>query len=289
LTVSAWRALAIYGALSFIAVGVGCAVGQVSGVPTGVWARNLGSWLAGGLAAALIVRFARPKTWLVFALAAPLGLLASLFNSGQLGVHRWLDVGPLRMNAAQVLLPAAIAACGAPNLGRIWPWAAASSLVLLVFQPDASQAMALGGALFALIGASSLSRPVRAGAMAAVGLAMAASWLRPDPLAPVAEVEEIMRLAAELSPLAAVGAWGALIAALGSPALMKTPGDRGASRALCAYAVLSALVPLIGPFPVPLVGMAMSPILGLWLGVGLLVSRARNAAVSKNTPAASGD
>jgi len=270
---SPWRALAIYGALSFVAVAVGCAVAQASGVPAGVWARNLGSWAVGGVAAAAIARFAGTRASLAVILAAPVGLAASLFNAGQLGVHRWLDLGPLHMNAAQVLLPAAIAACGAASVRRFWPWVAAASLALLVAQPDASQATAFGGALFALIGASNLSRGGRVAALTAVGLAMAASWLRPDPLAPVPEVEEIMRLAAEVSPLAAAAAWAALIGAVGSPALMKTPGDQGASRALCAYAVLSALMPLIGPFPVPLVGMAMSPILGLWLGVGVLAAR----------------
>lgn len=255
-----------------MAVAIGCAVAQASGVSSSVWIRNLVSWLVGALAAVSILRWAGVRTRLVFLAAAPVGLLASFAAAGQLGVHRWLDVGPLHVNAAQILLPPAIVAC-ATGGGRVWPWAAGAIMALLVVQPDASQATAFGGALFALIGASRLSRPARAAAMAAVGLAIAASWLRPDPLAPVPEVEEIMRLAWAISPAAAMAAWVALLCAVGSFALFRTPG--AGSRALCAYAVLSAVTPLLGPFPVPLVGMAMSPILGLWLGAGLLAAETR--------------
>lgn len=281
------RPLSILGpfcVLSLAAMALGCAIAAASDVPAAVWMRNPVAWTIGVLIAATLALRAGPRASSAVLALAPLGLAASLFSAGQQGVHRWIDVGPLHLNVAQVLLPAAIVAFAAQR--QAWRWlVAATVMALLIVQPDASQSTAFGGALFALIGASALAKPARLAGMAATGVAIAASWLRPDPLGPVPEVEEIMRLAAELSPLAAVAAWVALIAAVGSPALMKTPGDGGASRALCAYAVLSALMPLIGPFPVPLVGMAMSPILGLWLGVGLLAAPSR---LSTNTPAASG-
>lgn len=278
------RALALFGLLSLAAVAIGCSVAGASGVPASAWIRNPISWCVGALAAVLVLRAAGPWARWIFLAAAPIGLLATLGGAGRLGVHRWLDLGPLHINAAQVLLPPAIVAYAASAGGRVWPWVAAAMMALLVVQPDASQATAFGAALFALIGASRLSKPARAAAMAAVGLAIAASWLRPDPLAPVPEVEEIMRLAWAISPTAAIAAWAALICAVGSFALFRAPG--AGSRALCAYAVLSALTPLLGPFPVPLVGMAMSPILGLWLGAGVLAAEARRADLSVNTPEA---
>ncbi|WP_296596592.1 hypothetical protein [Phenylobacterium sp.] len=284
MTASHLRPLAIYGGLSLVAVAMGCAVAAASGVPAGAWLRSPVAWCVGAVAAAGLAVRAGPRASSALLALTPLGLVASLLNAGQQGVHRWIDAGPLHLNVAQVLLPAAIVALAGQS--RSWRWLiAALIMALLIAQPDASQATAFGGALFALLAVSPLTRGARLAGMAATGVAIAASWLRPDPLGPVPEVEEIMRLAAELSPLAAVAAWMALIAAVGSPALMKTAGDGGASRALCAYAVLSALMPLIGPFPVPLVGMAMSPVLGLWLGVGLLAARAR---LSTSTPAASG-
>ena len=47
----------------------------------------------------------------------------------------------------------------------------------------------------------------------------------------------------------------------------------GGALSLCLAAW--AVTPLFGAFPVPLVGVGMSPILGAWLGVGLLAATAR--------------
>lgn len=281
------RALALFGLLSLVAVAIGCGVASASDVPASTWLRNPVSWGGGALAAVLILRLAGPRTRLAFLAAAPIGLLATLVNAGQLGVHRWLDVGPLHINAAQVLLPPAIVACAAAAGGRMGPWVAAATMALLVAQPDASQATAFGGALLVLVGGKRLSPPARAAAMAAIGLAIVLSWVRPDPLAPLPEVEEIMRLAWAITPPVAIAAWVALLCAAGSFALFRAPGLEAGPRALCAYAVLSALTPLFGPFPVPLVGMAMSPILGLWLGAGMLAAEGRRAALSTYNPAAS--
>ena len=83
-----------------------------------------------------------------------------------------------------------------------------------------------------------------------------------------------MRLAESISSLVDIAAWIALLAATGSLALARTRGI-AAPLALGCYAVLTALIPEVGPFPVPLVGIAMSPILGLWLGAGVLAAQAR--------------
>ncbi|MBJ7413089.1 MAG: hypothetical protein JHD15_22405 [Phenylobacterium sp.] len=265
------RGLAAFGVASLAAVAIGAGVAAASGVPPSVWVRNPAAWLAGALLGALLLATAGRRTALGFLIAAPVALAATFFGPGQLGVHRWLDLGPLHINAAQILLPPVIVALGGAGAGRIRLVAAAVLMALLIAQPDASQATALGAALVALIGAGGWPRIPRTAAMAAAGLAMAAAWLRPDPLQPVAEVEEILQLAWRLSPALAVGAGAMLLLALTSLALLRAP----AARALSAYAVLSALTALVAPFPVPLVGMAMSPILGLWLGAGMLAAQAR--------------
>ncbi|MBI1197120.1 MAG: hypothetical protein GC203_04585 [Phenylobacterium sp.] len=271
-------ALAVFGGLSLAAVATGVLVAHAQGVSASVWARNLGSWAAGALAALLLGRFAGPRVALAFCAAAPIGLLGALANTGRLGVHRWLDLGPLHINAAEVLLPPAIAACAASARGRLWPWFAAAAMALLVVQPDASQATAFGGALAVLLGASRLPRALRIAGVVGVGMAIGASWLRRDPLAPVPEVEEIMRLAWTVSPLAAIAAWTALLGAAASFWLFPAARPHAGAWALGVYAILSALTPLMGAFPVPLVGMAMSPIVGLWLGAGMMAAQARRGA-----------
>ena len=95
---------------------------------------------------------------------------------------------------------------------------------------------------------------------------------------PVAEVEDIIGLAYVLSPLIAIVAVvvlsGATLAPMMIAAQLRRSTIRTAALALSAYFVLSALTPLFGVFPVPLVGIAMSPVIGFWLGVGLLVASA---------------
>ena len=272
------RFFTLFAALSLAAVSVGCAVASAHGVGLSVWARNLAAWIVGGLAAAAIARWGGAKVLTGFLVAAPIGLAATLLAAGQAGVHRWVDLGPAHVNLAEILLPPAVVAFVATSARSRWVWLAAAAIAaLLAVQPDASQATAFGAALILTAAMASVSRILRGAGIAAVILAVAAAWLRRDPLSPVPEVEGIMGLARSLSPFAIVLAWAALGGAVLAP-MVEGRSDRhivrAASAALAAYGAVSAAAPLLGAFPVPLVGMGMSPILGLWLGAGLLTALA---------------
>jgi hypothetical protein len=252
-----------------------------SDVPPGLWVRNPASWLVGAAAGLALAAWAGRRANIAFVGLAPLGLAGTFAFPGPDGVHRWVDLGPLHVNAAQVLLPPALVAC--LRFGARGAWIGVTLLALLVAQPDASQATALAGALIVAAAAGRGPWIGRSSLAAIAFLAAVLAWLRPDPLAPVPEVEEIMRLAWAASPLLAVAAWTTLLGA--NAAFAWPPDARPAGLALAAYGLLAALAPVAGAFPVPLVGMAMSPIVGLWLGAGLL---AANARVSAYNPAASG-
>lgn len=270
------RFLPVFALLSLLAVAVGCAVAAAHGVPTGSWARNLVAWGVGAAVAWTIAK--RPAVLPWFLAAAPIALAGTLLNAPVDGVHRWIDVGPLHVNAAAALLPAAIVALAA-LAGRRWSWlAAAAALCLLVLQPDASQATALGAGMLVVLASLRAPTVVRAVGAAAVALAVVAAWLRPDPLAPVPEVEEIIGLAWTWSPLAAVAAVGLLAATALWPlrvAAPDRPRARSAALALTAYCAVAALAPALGAFPVPLVGIGMSAVLGFWLGAGSLAAATR--------------
>ena len=155
-----------------------------------------------------------------------------------------------------------------------------SSATLLGVQPDASQATAFGAGLAVLAVVAPAPRPWRIGlVLLASGLALV-SWFRPDPLEAVAEVEEIIALASAVSPVLAVLAVTLIAGASAAPALAArgTPaGDAG--LALSAYMLVAAAMTVLGAFPVPLLGVGMSPILGFWLGAGLLAARLRSAPI----------
>jgi hypothetical protein len=213
-------------------------------------------------------------------LIAPAALATTLLNLGQEGVHRWIDVGPVHVNAAATLLPAAVVALATAG-DRCWAWlAAAAMLGLLVLQPDASQAAALGAGMIVVLASLRAPALVRAGGAAATVLAAAAAWMRPDSLAPVPEVEGIIGLAWASSPVVAAVA----VALLAATALLplgladrSRPFTSAPALALAACCAVQALAPAFGAFPVPLVGMGMSPVLGFWLGAGALAAVRRRS------------
>ena len=82
------------------------------------------------------------------------------------------------------------------------------------------------------------------------------------------EVEGIVGLAWDMSPVLAALAVLTLAGTTLAPLLAaRSPAACG----LTTYLALCALAPAFGAFPVPLVGMGVSPVLGAWLGFGALM------------------
>ncbi len=271
------RFLAVFAVLSFVAVATGCLAVALDGASAGTWLLNLAAWGVGAVVALIVHRFASPLFVRVMVFAAPVGLLVSLANPGQMGVHRWIDVGPVHANAAALLLPAFVVAMAGLVREAHWIWLAyAVCAVVLILQPDASQATAFAAAILILAGRLPVARVVRISVMVLVSSGAVMAWLRPDPLTPVAEVEGIIGLAYAIPPLIAVIAVVALGGATLAPVMIAARPElsavRTAALALSTYFVLSALTPIFGAFPVPLVGIGMSPIVGFWLGAGLLAA-----------------
>lgn len=272
------RLFLVSGLLSLAAVALGAWVCAVSGVPTGSWLRNLVVWPVGLLLAVGLAVTARERGAVFLLLGGVAVLGATLAGVPQEGVRRWLDLGPLHINAAFVVLPLLVVALSW-TAGRWWSWAAAFvGQAVLVAQPDASQATAFGAALIVAAVKAPLSRPARIGLILLAGALSAVSWLRPDPLAPVAEVEEIVALASAVSPILAGLAVLLITAVALTPAATarKTPGQQ-AGLALSAWMLVTAATTVFGAFPMPLLGVGLSPILGFWLGIGLLAARLRPA------------
>lgn len=273
------RFLAVFAVASFVAVAAGCLVVAINDASAGAWLLNLAAWGAGAVMALAVSRFASPLFARVVTFAAPIGLLASLANPGQAGVHRWIDIGPVHANVAALLLPAFVVALAALVRDGSWVWLAyLACAVLLFLQPDASQATACAAAALVVVVRLPAARAIRVGIAGLVSFGAVMAWLRPDPLAPVAEVEGIVGLAYALSPPIAVAAVVALGGAALAPMMTATRPERPAARtaalALGAYSVFSALAPLFGAFPVPLVGVGVSPVVGFWMGAGLLAATA---------------
>ncbi|HEX4629910.1 MAG TPA: hypothetical protein VH188_03010, partial [Chthoniobacterales bacterium] len=213
------RALVVYAVASLIAVALGAVTLAASKHPFGSWSRNPIAWLIGlGLTTGLMrLRRSNPLFRVILGVAF-VALAATFLAPAQNGVHRWIGAGPLHINIAALLLPAAVIALAFSGIwSRIGLAFVAATAAMLVLQPDASQATSFLVAVIIILGGSPAPRARRIVAIAIAVLVAAMSWSRRDPLRPVPEVEGILRLALSVSPVLALDAAIALAATSLSP------------------------------------------------------------------------
>jgi cell division protein FtsW (lipid II flippase) len=263
----------------FPALIVGALVMRQHDVPPSRWGLNL---IGGVLGAAICAVFlTRSRTTVsqtaanIIACLAAAALAATFAMAGSMGVHRWIQIGPLTVHAGALCLPVLIVALGVlEGFGGRLRWAplflAISVAMLLLLQPDAAQATAFAGAAFTLLIAND-QRTRAAWAAALVIAALAAwTWTRPDPLSPVPYVEGIVGLARHSGPAWLISSIAAL-AILPLPFFVSPLGCHSAvARALGVYLCICIMAPLFGPFPVPLVGFGLSPIVGYFVALASL-------------------
>ena len=211
-----------------------------------------------------------------------IALATTLSFPDQSGVHRWIDVGALHLNVAALLLPLAIVALAEVVLATpILLVAVAAIAALLVAQPDASQATAFAVAASLLLrGRRDLSVAVSLIAILTLAALTFVAWLRPDPLLPIPEVEGVFGLLADVSlPLAAAAALALATTSLLPLRRTSDPKSKMPCGApLAGYLATTAIMPLLGAYPVPLVGLGMSFPVGYCLGMALLCAKPRTSA-----------
>src|SRR5947208_4219682 len=100
------RSTAVFGLASFGAVSSGCYVMAAAHTGSAFCVRNLLAWLAGALLAFALSRVRFSPRFAVGAIAVcVVALVGTLLNAGEMGVHRWINAGPLHINIAALVLP----------------------------------------------------------------------------------------------------------------------------------------------------------------------------------------
>lgn len=263
------RGLLIFAVASLLATGLGGLVMHLGGVSPGLWIRSPIAWTVALAISVLLVRRTPP-----FAIVAPLGLAVvalSFLGAGQEGVHRWLELGPVQLNAAGLVLPVVLASFSGDR-----PWLTLPCLAvtagLLAWQPDISQLSAF--AVAAVVLSAHRFRWIGAIVSAVIAAGLIALCLsRPDPLLPVEHVEGIFSMAWTQSPAIAVAMAASLAAAALSPLLFwQAESLRWKAVALAGYLAITAIAFLFGAYPVPLAGYGVSFVLGWWLGFAALAA-----------------
>ena len=255
-----------------------------AGLPLSIWGQNLAAGLILTVPCAFLLTSegSRPRpVWRNVILLGALGLLLATFiDAGLEGVHRWVQVGPLRVHAGVVCLPTLLLALDAtlrtPDAeyrGLVVLFIGTGASVLLALQPDAAQATAFAGALLTLLFLHRVPTPALVFAVPAAVAEVCWAWKCPDPLLPVRQVEGIVGLAAQNGILWQIGALLAL-AVLPLPFLLAGKSAHfPVARALGFYFGLCLLAPLAGAFPVPIMGFGLSPVIGYFIALGWLVAR----------------
>lgn len=268
--------IVIFSVASLVAIAAGCVAMAESGVAPSSWLRSVVAWIVGAGLACLLARYGKPRSASTGAVLLPAAALtATLFAPAVEGVHRWLDIGSLHINAAALLLPALVVGLATIRIAK--PLGLAIALLtatILLAQPDASQLTSFAIAASVLFARSTMAPRRKAFALLIAAVFAIWGWTRPDTLRPVPEVEQVFAMCVAVSPVLAFLAGLALTAAGLAPLARSSPTGhpaRDAAFALSAYFVTVSIVPFFGWFPVPLVGLGMSFPAGWWLGMGLLL------------------
>lgn len=243
------------------------------GVGTQAWAINLAATILGLLiwtAGRHLPPLTRRGTLAILTAVSLAAILLPFASDGVLGVYRWVSVAGLRLHASAIVTPLLIL-CVAVAATRTFSSALTISVtgaIILALQPDAAQAISFAAACaVVLIGAGPKTPRRIALSVILLGAASFVSFVRPDPLAPVAYVEEIVGIVASKGPGWAVMATVTLLL-LPAPFLAAWYRHRRpVTLALGVYVVMTVLAPLWGTFPVPVMGYGASPILGYFLAL----------------------
>lgn len=202
-------------------------------------------------------------------------LLLTFLDSGLQGVHRWVSIGPIRFYVASIVLPILIMGLWKIRKNTNW-WISViittGVSLLLALQPDASQTTAFIIPMAIILFSNTNKNYFRFSVLGVFSLIIAFTWIYLDTLPPVAYVEGIVKMVAEM---------GIVWFALGITSLVILPlpfilfparNNKLLSICLGTYFTVVMISTLFGNFPVPLMGYGISPILGYLIAIAWLIN-----------------
>ncbi|PEL12340.1 FtsW/RodA/SpoVE family cell cycle protein [Bacillus sp. AFS017336] len=243
-------------------------------VSPSIYGQNIVISIVGGIISFLVLlrgpKTLKNKTNIIVITSIFILLLLTFFDGGLQGVHRWLAIGPVRINIAFVFFPLLIIHLS--NLMKSKAiWITFSFILfftlLLYLQPDASQLTAFTIAISISLLSVKKHKKTQVLLFIIFILLIVYSWSHLDNLAPVSYVEDILSLVKDMGIGWLISAIISLIILL-MPFFFIPPNNaKLLSFSLGTYLAICILSSFFGNFPVPIIGYGTSPFIGYFIAM----------------------
>lgn len=257
---------------------IGAVAMYLNKISIGIWSQNIVALIISGSISYLFLK-EKPKLSKrnSFGFIVPITIILlflTFLDSGLDGVHRWVSIGPIKLNVASIMLPILII-----ELWRIlkvlnWWYSMIITIlvsILLALQPDASQTTGFIFPMIILLLSKANKSVIRYSIISLISVIPIISWIFIDSLPPIDYVEEIVLMVKTLGIV-----W--FMIGIGSLALLPLPfiifpskNYRLISMCLGLYFIIILISTLFGNFPVPLMGYGISPIIGYFIAITWLL------------------
>lgn len=248
-----------------------------SEVPRTLWMMHLGFGLIGIALQWVFFRF-RPVFKKVnpypIILISMLLLLLTFWDDGYQDVHRWVSIGTFKVNIGLIVSPLILIQIHKMENKIMALLVSLLSVLIFLFQPDASLVTAFSAAAVMLLIRKNSSNITKGLILIAAIGATAMAWYRLDSLPAVSYVEGILTLAWEISGFFGICSVLSLVLLPLPFFVLTSKENRTMAYSLGMYFSLILLATLFGNFPVMVMGYGISPIIGyfigmVWLGEGV--------------------
>lgn len=260
--------------LTIPSIAIGVLAMYQNHVPVAIWGQNIGCLILMSVISLFMITHKCNNTGnrynQLLLPAAVIALILTFANQGMDGVHRWISIGAVKLNVAMIVLPVILLELYKVLKIRGLTYAGVSALIILLvlfFQPDASQLTGFAIPTMIMLSLNTRSKKIRFLITGVSVLFIVLSWIRLDHLPPVDYVERILMMVADMEGIWFVSGIISL-AILPAPFLLFPPKHAvSVSRYIGCYYIVILLSTLFGNFPVPLMGYGISPIVGYYLSL----------------------
>lgn len=256
----------------------------ISEVPRTLWMMHLGFGMMGIALQWVFFRF-RPVLKKVnpypIILISILSLLLTFWDDGYQNVHRWASIGTFKVNIGLIISPVILIQIHKMENKIMALLVSLLSVLIFLFQPDASLVTAFSAAAVMLLIRKNSSKTTKGLILISAIGASAFAWYNLDSLPAVSYVEDILSLAWKISGVFGICSVLSLVFLPLPFFVLASKENRTMAYSLGLYFSLVLLATLFGNFPVMVMGYGISPIIGyfigwVWLGEGVSKSKEKN-------------